>query len=785
MTDTLPIEEIKTSLLPAWHSGGAVISAPPGSGKTTQIPLWLLEHSQQTIYLLIPKRLAVKLASQQLARNLGEPLGKTVGYQLRQERQTSAETRLIVTTYGSFLRLLLNDPDQIAHSTIIFDEFHERSVEQDLCYALINQYVELFDSSVRRLIMSATLNVQNILEQTALPLIESDGFSYPVDIQYRKCDVNRPADVGRIIEAQAGNTDHHILVFCAGLREIRQLEKQLGNRQPILILHGQLDKTPNIQTLASDPPTIILATNIAESSVTLPRVHTVIDLGLERYADTNPVTGINTLKTRRISQASAAQRAGRAGRLGPGNCIRLWSIDEHAALIPHQPPQITHADLTDLVLQTLHWGAQRDDLVWLDKPAASRWQLACDKLANWQAITRDRQLTNHGSAMQNVGLDPWLSHLIALAEAEGNLASASILAAYLMTGTPINFDPRQPLPTPSLPAPVVAECKVILNRFDQSLPAVTNAMNESLLIRALADRLICWRTPMQGQLISGTEVHSREPSNEQWGILLDGVRQQKHILATHTLPVSSHAVTQVLTVENHVQFKPNDRPAFLQTTTLGKIVLSQQPTKPSQEERTSAWLRYISERGDDAFVWTNEALNLKQRWQFALKAESGWPDYPSSAQWVDIAESFMMGIDAFEALPITAMMEQALGYDAIKKLNAELPHYWTSPTGRKISIDYDIHQLKASVSLKLQEAFGLSATPLLLKTIPLTLHLTAPNGRPLASVTDLSFFWDTIYPQVRKEMRGRYAKHPWPEDPLAFTATSKTNRQLRSESGSG
>ena len=453
MSNALPIQAIKGDLLAAWSRGGAIVSAPPGSGKTTQLPLWLLEPSsvfamQNTvltgpIYLLIPKRLAVKLAANQLARNFGEDVGDTIGYQLRNDQKISAKTRITVTTYGSFLRILLNNPDQLGQATVIFDEFHERSVEQDLCYALVNQYVDYFDEHVRRIIMSATLNVDKIASQTQLPLIESEGFSYPVDVHFQKTEVKNSRLVAPIIEAQWQTTDDHLLVFCPGLAEIRQLEQQLAPNIPVLILHGQLSATPNLGDLEKAASTVILATNIAESSVTLPRVHTVVDLGLERFASIHPVTGITELKTRQISQASATQRTGRAGRLAPGKCIRLWSADEHKALVAHQPAEITLADLTDTVMHCLQWGTTREELVWLDQPSASRWQLAVDKLRHWRAIDSDGQLNAHGLAMQKIGLQPWLRHLIAVAQAHENLVGPALLAAHLTTGQPVTYDTQQ------------------------------------------------------------------------------------------------------------------------------------------------------------------------------------------------------------------------------------------------------------------------------------------------------------------------------------------------------
>ncbi len=782
MSSDLPIQAIKDDLLSAWHRGGAIVSAPPGSGKTTQLPLWLMASSTSPVYLLIPKRLAVKLAAKQLAHNLGEDVGNRVGYQLRNDQKTSRQTQLIVTTYGSFLRILLNNPDQLTHATVIFDEFHERSVEQDLCYALVNQYVEYFDDQVRRVIMSATLNVEKIIHQTQLPLIESKGFSYPIEISYEKSDIKNSQLIASIIRKHWQNTEDHLLVFCAGLSEIRNIEQQLPPTISVLILHGQLAKTPNLLTLVNAPSTVILSTNIAESSVTLPRVHTVVDLGIERYANTHPVTGITELKTRQISQASAKQRAGRAGRLAPGKCIRLWSIDDQKSLVAHQPPEITYADLTELVIHCSQWGTTLNDLIWLDKPSNARWQLALDKLNAWQALDASGQLNDHGQAMQKIGLQPWLSHLIALAKANNTLESAVLLAAHLTTGQPITYDLHKPQKLANFNQAIAQEYRLTLKKLDTHDSNSISAIAENILIQALADRVIHWRTHNQGLLITGTEVKTTQPTNEKWGLLLDGIRKGQCITATSWIAVSGDIVRDTLTLKTEIRFLPDANRSFVQIKRLGKITISENTHAPSAAERSSAWLNYIEKQGEMAFRWEPETLAFKERWLLASQILPSWPNWPQKNEWKALASAFFGGLKRFEQLPLNSILEHALGYEYQSKMNTLLPQFWSTPTQRKVAIHYDAQHKKAKIQIKLQEIFGLAQHPCLADTLPLTLELTAPNGRPVASVTDLSHFWRNVYPEVRKELRGRYAKHPWPEDPINFEPTAKTNRQLRLDS---
>ena len=780
MSNALPIKAIKDEVLNAWHSGGAIIGAPPGSGKTTQLPLWLLDatdRNAETLYLLIPKRMAVKLAASQLAANYGCALGETVGYALRQDRKTSKDTRLIVTTYGSFLRMLINDPDSISGATILFDEFHERSAEQDLCFALIQQYVTELDDSVKRIIMSATLNVDAIKQQTGLPIIESDGFSHPIDIQYGNVNRQDAREIAKEILNWSARTDDHVLVFCAGLREIRQLEQQLSS-QNTLILHGNLNRAPDLSALEKSPSTIILATNIAESSVTLPRVHTVIDCGQERYAKTHPVTGITELKTRNISRASATQRAGRSGRLGPGKAIRLWSADQHESLIPHQPPEIQAIDLTNLVLKTQVWGSSLAELPWLERPNANRWQLSIEKLERWGAI-KDGALTDHGIAMEKSGLEPWLAHLISLAEKQHCLVPASVLSAHISEGQSIDYDLTKPQNTKSFSDKIRKEAAHLLARFDQSLPESIVGLDEAFVVNALPDRIIRWKSKTSGQLISGTEVTNQSPTSAKWSLLLDGILQGKKILANATLEVSEASVFQCIKSQETIHFHPGSKPEFTLETRLGNLILSTQPCKPDAHQKQTAWLQHLKAVGEKAFGKHTKLASLKTRWLMAEKLDSAWIKWPLNDQWADSTEPFLEGVRSLSNVDPIQVLEHYAGYQSLKTLNQLCPTHWTAPSGRDVTLQYDPAQSNVFAELKLQEIFGLGVQPTVGGKHPIQLSLLAPNGRPVANVTDLSHFWTNVYPEVRKELRGRYAKHPWPEDPLAFTATSKTNRQLR------
>ncbi|MEP4547325.1 MAG: DEAD/DEAH box helicase, partial [Saccharospirillum sp.] len=351
MKPALPVDAIREDVVSSWQTGGCLVQSPPGSGKTTRLPLWLLEETGQEILLLLPRRLPVKLAAYQLARQLDEPIGQTVGISLRDETRRGASTRLTVTTYGAFLRRLTRDPELTGVSTVILDEFHERQLDQDTCLTLLHSCRALFRPDLKLLVMSATLAMDTLHQRLALPKVESDGQLHPLTLHYRPV---RTKDwlgelLGVINEARRQCNDH-ILVFLPGLRDIESVKQRLPTDCLSCIVHSQVNNDDLIDQLRSSNAAVILSTNLAESSVTLPGVRCVIDLGRERYARVDPHTDLTELVTRRISKSSADQRAGRAAREGPGLCFRLWSETEHNALAPDQPAEITQADLKPLVL---------------------------------------------------------------------------------------------------------------------------------------------------------------------------------------------------------------------------------------------------------------------------------------------------------------------------------------------------------------------------------------------------------------------------------------------------
>jgi ATP-dependent helicase HrpB len=625
--------------------------------------------------------------------------------------------------------------------------------------------------------MSATLELNQLQALTELPLISSPGFSYPIDIQYKKLPIQRSDLFAEEIKKRWQGSSSHILVFLPGLKEIRALERNLDSSIPVLVLHGQQSNTPNLSALEHAPATVILATNIAESSITLANVHTVIDSGMERYASTHPISGLQSLKARRISQASATQRAGRAGRLAPGTAIRLWSEEEHKSLIPYQPAEITQTDLTLALLQLAHWGTSFDQASWLTKPEANRIAAAQTKCEQWGAIDKG-QLTSHGAEMLKTGLEPGLAHFVVLSKAHQCLEAAICFAATLSINPELLEDAFTRSSLPKHPE-IQKEAQRLAKRLDIHLAKQFTPINADTLIQAFRHRLIYAPKQQTAKLINGAAVTFAKPISSEWLLMLDGHRNEQGIRVFNALALNQATVLSSVALEQKIVFKPEQKQEFWLVEGLEALILTEKPIQPDHRQKKQAWQGYIQQVGSAA-IPSSAAMNaLENRWRIAQLQHADWPQWPEKKDWLDIASPCLDGLTKLSQFDTFAAVKNWLGYGQLSLLDQLCPKIWTCPSGRAVELDYQPAQNKVTASLKLQEAFGLANQPLVANTQIVTLDLTAPNGRPVASVADIKYFWREIYPQVRKELRGRYAKHPWPEDPLNFKATAKTNRQLR------
>lgn len=781
----LPVDALRQTVLTHWQAGGCLLQSPPGSGKTTRLPLWLLEADDRETILLLPRRLPVQLAAQRLAEQLGEPVGQRVGYSLRHDSRRSAKTRLTVTTYGAFLRRLQQDPELTGVGSVILDEFHERGLDQDASLTLLHSCRELFRPDLRLLVMSATLSMSQLEAALGLPTVESDGQLHPLTESYHAAGrADAEALMVELIAQARADWPGHVLVFLAGLAEIERIRHRLPADWPSCVVHSQVPQDDLHGQLQGAQPTVILSTNLAESSVTLPGVRSVVDSGLERYAQIDPATGLTELKTRRISKSSARQRAGRAARLGPGHCYRLWSQTEQDGLAPDQPPEIAQADLTALVLTLTNWGLERADAFWLTPPTEGRWQSALQQLRNWQALDNDQYLTDHGHRLIRLGLEPALAHLVATGHQAGYGSDAAWLGALLSS--------QQSWPDASAEGfsqavqqsdhLVQREARLLAQRLDIELDRQARLLPEPILIKALNHRLIHRDAQGRARLASGAAAQGFDASSN-WQILLQGRTRNGAVEIQQAITVAAEHVHHALPEHSDIVLaNANEHSRFVRRRWLGSFLIDTQPAHADATEKQQAWQRWLAEQPLSNWPKAEALQQHLQRYRLASQRLDDWPTAPSAGDLAATLAPWLNNLAQLEQLDSPAVFNAWIGYERADVLSQLCPTHWQAPSGRRCALDYEPEQQRVTAALKLQEAFGLSQTPTIIEgRQPLTLALQAPNGRVLAQVTDLPYFWNQIYPEIRKEMRGRYNRHPWPENPWQAPATTATNRQLRQQ----
>ncbi|PTY36936.1 ATP-dependent helicase HrpB [Saccharospirillum sp. MSK14-1] len=784
----LPVDALREPVIAHWHNGGCLLQSPPGSGKTTRLPLWLLDVDNRETILLLPRRLPVQLAAQRLAEQLGEAVGEQVGYSLRHDTQRSAKTRLTVITYGAFLRRLQQDPELTGVGTVILDEFHERGLDQDVSLTLLHSCRDLFRPDLRLLVMSATLSMSQLEQALRLPTVESDGQLHPLTESYHSPG-RSDADALLVELVAKARTDWpgHVLVFLPGLAEIERIRQRLPTAWPSCVVHSQVPQDDLHGHLQNAEPTVILSTNLAESSVTLPGVRAVVDSGLERYAEIDPATGLTELKTRRISKSSARQRAGRAARLGPGHCYRLWSHTEQDGLAPDQPPEIAQADLTSLVLMLADWGLERSDAFWLTPPTAGRWQSAVQQLIQWQALDAHQQLTDHGRRLIRLGLEPALAHLVVTGHSAGHGSDAAWLGALLsqQTAWPDASDDGFAQAVRHADRTLKREARLLAQRLGCDLSNSARLLPEPVLINALSHRLMHCDAQGRARLANGAAVQNFDAASD-WQLLLHGRNRNGEVEIQQALPVAASTVRDALPEHSDIALaSANDHSRFVRRRWLGPFLIDVQPTRADASEQRQAWQHWLADQPLSNWPKADVLTERLDRYRFASQLLDDWPAPPSAADLAHTVEPWLTGIQQLQQLDSLAVFDAWVGYDRAEALNRLCPKQWQAPSGRRCALHYEPDQERVTAALKLQEAFGLAQTPTLLDgRQPLTLALQAPNGRVLAQVNDLPHFWHNIYPEIRKEMRGRYNRHPWPEDPMQALATAATNRQLRHQGNS-
>ena len=837
---TLPIYQCLSQLFEALnYRDEAVLQAPPGAGKTTVVPLALLDQpwlQKQKIIILEPRRIAAKAAAERMATSLGESVGETVGYRIRMDTCVSQYTRIEVITEGILTRILQEDPSLEGVGLVIFDEFHERSLDADLGLALCLQSRALFrdDIALKLLVMSATLDtpaISTLLNHA--PIIHSEGRTYPVDIFYTApWQANQPIEprVVKTILQALDEQQGSLLVFLPGLAEIQRVEEQLQAHLTTRYEHQTIEITPlygdlslQQQKKAISPPKqghrkVVLTTSIAETSLTIEGINIVIDSGLSRQAIYDTNTGMTRLHTRRVSRSTSEQRAGRAGRLEAGVCYRLWSKAQQEQLAPFTPPEISQADLTPLVLQLHQWGCKTpNELSWIDPPSPSSYQQAqslLHALGALHCVESGFQLTPEGQLMAALPLHPRLAKMLLVARHYQLENLACDLAAMFSERDPIRSHqadiqlrldwllepPRtsgQAYRIKQQSQRLLTLCKTLpKSNLLKNLP--TNQQLGLLIASAWPDRLAKKKAPGVYQLANGRAAHLNQQdylSQQGWLAVaqLGGKESQTQDKIWQAVAFDSALLQQEL---SHLiydkEFIEWDETAGKiiaeQRQYLGKIILSKQPMQsPPEHAHEKALLNYIRQRGLNVLPWDAATIKWRQRVTLAstlLPDNYPWPDLSDSAllntleTWLQPYLAGCKSLEQLAKLDMRSILISLLPWELTQQLNTLIPEKIKVPSGSLIPIDYSTSP--PVLAVKLQEMFGLNETPTIASKVTLQVHLLSPAGRPLQVTQDLEHFWQNVYPQVKKEMKGRYPKHPWPDNPLDAIATGKTKRHLAS-----
>ncbi|MDO3721436.1 ATP-dependent helicase HrpB [Marinobacter sp. chi1] len=825
----LPIEQILPDLTATLEqTSTALLQAPPGAGKTTRVPLALLDapwRGDGRILMLEPRRLAARSAARFMASLLGESPGQTVGYRTRLDTRVTSATRIEVVTEGILTRLIQEDPMLEDYAAVLFDEFHERSLQADLGLALVRESQQALREDLRVLVMSATLDTAPIARVLGdVPVLTSEGRAFPVEVLYRPLPRQaRVVDqvVATVHEALT-EQDGSLLVFLPGAGEIRRVEQQLRGRLPegVLLapLYGNLKAEEQDQAIAPASPgtrKVVLATAIAETSLTIDGVRVVIDAGQQRRAVFDPNSGMTRLVTGRVSRASAEQRKGRAGRIEPGVCYRLWSESEHFGLADFTPPEIQQADLAPLVLELAQWGARSpDQMTWIDAPPPAHWHQAVELLQWLDLLDADGAITDHGKTARGLGIHPRLAHMVIHGGRLGLGTLATELAALLEerdlagpgAGADLHLRVRllrgEQGHTRSDPARLKAVRQAARRLAGKaSVDSSDNHRDVSdtdigrLLALAYPDRIGRRRSGSapRYQLSNGRGAVLPEDdplAREEWLVAADLDGQAREARIYLAAPVQLVDVERDLA--SHIQ-EGEDAGWDEQRGTvvaryvrrLGKLILSEKMlTRLDPEQVQQGLLDAVRRKGLASLPWTPEARQWVARVRLLSQCyPDQWPD-TSDRALLDTLEDwlgpYLAGMQKWSdvgKLNLSQALTGVLAYPQQQALQELAPPALTIPTGQKVTLDYTPDHGPV-LAAKLQALFGWTETPRVAGgQVPVVIHLLSPAQRPLAVTSDLASFWRNAYPEVRKDMRGRYPKHPWPEDPFTAPAQQGTKKR--------
>jgi ATP-dependent helicase HrpB len=825
---TLPIThvlpEVQKALL---HHHRLVVQAPPGAGKTTALPLALLDapwRAGRKILMLEPRRLAVRSSAARMAQMLGEKVGQRIGYRIKMDAVESARTEILIVTEGILTRMLQHDPALEDVALIVFDEYHERSLHADLSLALALESQAILREDLKLLIMSATLNTSAIATLLGgAPIVQSKGRSFPVKRIYLDPAIPQPrprelpAHITTLIQRVLAEETGSILVFLPGIRQIQATQRRLLPLLPgdvhLATLYGHLSKTEQDRAIQPSPKgsrKIVLATNIAQTSLTIEGITVVIDSGLHHVALYDPISGMDKLQSRFISKDAATQRAGRAGRVEAGRVYHLWHRSR--ILLDHDLPEILTADLAPLVLELARWGTDDPQtLTWMDPPPATAIDHARALLIRLGALDGAGRITPHGEAMSRYGLHPRLAHMLLRAEAMDLSYEASLLAVlitekdiYTQRGASVDLRERvRTLHDVAQgewvdPAQVdLKQCRYLLANAKRIAKSASASLDTErlgvLLAYAYPDRIAQRRRPDTATFLlrngKGAILHQEETFADAGYLVISDLDAQK----AHATIYRALALT-LKQIEEHLEPRTQERVSWnaaqgrveaRRVVSLGRLTLREtQLASTDNPEAADVLLDALEAMGMEGLGWSREAAALRDRVVFIHVHDGTFPNVSDAylkdhvREWLSPYLTGITTLREVQALDLHAILRGLLSYEQTQRLDALAPAKLRVASGSYIAIDYtDPHQ--PILAVRLQEMFGTRKTPTIMEgRVTLTLHLLSPARRPMQVTRDLANFWAHTYDEVKKELRGKYKKHFWPDDPLEAQATSRTKRYM-------
>jgi len=829
----LPVEHILPALHKQLIGGDAIVVAPPGAGKSTCLPLSLLKldvFKDKKIILLQPRRIAVRTIASYLASQLGESVGHTIGYRIRGEVKVSANTRLEIVTEGILTHMLQNQPDLPDVGLVIFDEFHERSVHADFSLALCIEVQQALREDLRLLVMSATLDVTALGELLpAAKLLESSGKSYPVDIIYHpdNSSLHLFEKVSRLVIYVFPKHQHDCLVFLPGAADINKAAQRLSqhflstgeDEVEVVKLFSELSKNEQQQALLPNPAgkrKIVLATNIAETSLTIEGIEVVIDSGIEKKAIFQLNRGVTHLQSQNISQASATQRAGRAGRLTAGTCYRLWSKEQHSRLAQQITPEIMHSDMSSFILESAIWGTDVSALALQDHPSDAQLSQGFALLKQLELLDDNHKLTTLGRKAHALGCHPSIAVML--------IKSANMSSEHLSMGCAIAalLENKDPMGRTDNGASLAARLHFVLQQRHHVIWQAIRQWHSKL-----ACRLLVWPTEDTAVLVGYAYPQwlAKQRKNDRYQLVngSGAVLYQDDALTAHPWLAIANMQTSdrqqdnaqiryaesltLLQLEQHfehliekkerVDWDPeNQRIVSEMQKILGKIIIHKQPIKrPSEQHILSIWRDVIHAKGMADMPFNDEAQQLIYRVQLAASfagvpsssAFQSFPDFTGSGLFNSI-DSWLMpyltNILTWQQFTQCHFLQQLLNeldFAQQQNLNKQLPKRMTLPSGSSAQLTYTSSN-SVVLSVRMTELYGLQRHPTVAQQqVPITVELLSPAGRPIQTTQDLPRFWQGSYKEVQKEMKGRYPRHFWPDDPANAQATTRTKKRMNSK----